>query len=534
MAMEFNLPPQEHSIIKVLGVGGGGGNAVESMFKTGIRGVEFVITNTDAQVLQASTVPHKIQLGGNLTKGLGCGADPEIGRKSAIESIEEVEAILRDDTQMVFITAGMGGGTGTGAAPVIAALAREMGILTVGIVTTPFRFEGPWRSKLARHGLEELRSSVDSLVVINNDHLLEMSRNKLRAKDAFLKADEILGNAARGISEIITQTGMINVDFADVKRVMENSGTALMGMAHAEGENRAEIAAEEALSSPLLENIDIQGARGLLVNVTASEDIMMDEMYAVMEYITEQTGMSEQTEIIFGQVENNELGESIQVTVIATGFDKADEQEEEQPEEEPQRMLRNPADKVTNRFNSRSGGNKGNTRRASNRSKGGLISVPEQRRQPSLFNDNEQPAPEPTPERDATPAPQNTYREAGQEPRRPEVPQPREQEQTAPEQSAAQNEDYAIPAFEERKPRKSSTQERIERIRQNPQDYDYRNSSRQRELEKEPAYLRRGFEIDVPEEEYHSTRISKFSVEDRRDRPFQLRENNSFLHDNVD
>lgn len=311
----------QNSIIKVIGVGGGGTNAVNAMFKAGIQGVDFLVCNTDIQSLEKSLVINKIHLGKNQTKGLGGGADPLVGKQAAEESIEEIKEYLKNNTQMVFITAGMGGATGTGASPVIAALAKQMGILTVGIVTTPFLMESKWRMDIATSGIRNLKEHVDTLIVINNQNLIKMLPKNIKMKDAYGKVDEVLLNAAKGISEIITKSGYINVDFADVRTIMKDGGAAIMGTACFEGENRALLAVEEALASPLLDNVDISGADGVLLNITASEDsLTMEEVSIIGEYINNAVG--DQARIIFGQVYDESMGDKLSVTVIATGFDK--------------------------------------------------------------------------------------------------------------------------------------------------------------------------------------------------------------------
>jgi cell division protein FtsZ len=316
--MKFDLPKDQASIIKVIGVGGGGSNAVNHMYNQGITGVDFVICNTDAQALELSPIPNKIQLGTTLTEGLGAGANPEVGKNAAIEDIENIKAILENNTKMVFITAGMGGGTGTGAAPVIAQTAREMGILTVGIVTIPFSFEGRRRKQQADEGLQALRDNVDTMLVINNDKLRMMHGN-LKMGEAFSKADDILTIAAKGIAEIITVAGYINVDFEDVKTVMKDGGTAIMGSATAEGEDRAIKAVSSALSSPLLNDNEIKGANFILLNVTSgSDEITMDEIDEITDYIQNEAGYT--AELIWGNGTDESLGNSISVTVIATGF----------------------------------------------------------------------------------------------------------------------------------------------------------------------------------------------------------------------
>lgn len=316
--IKFDAPKEMSSIIKVLGVGGGGSNAVNHMYNQGIKGVDFIICNTDSQALDMSPIPHKIQLGNSLTEGRGAGSIPEVGKNCALENIEEIKDLLSKNTKMLFITAGMGGGTGTGAAPVIAAISKELGILTVAIVTIPFSFEGRKRKMQAEQGIEELRQNVDTLLVISNDKLRELYGN-LKLFEAFGRADNILTNAARGIAEIITVTGYVNVDFEDVKTVMKNSGVAIMGTGIAGGENRALEAVEMALSSPLLNDNHIVGASNILLYIsTGNEEIEMDEVAEITDYIQEEAGMS--AEIIWGIGRDESLEDKINITVIATGF----------------------------------------------------------------------------------------------------------------------------------------------------------------------------------------------------------------------
>jgi cell division protein FtsZ len=321
--LTFDLPKDQSSIIKVIGVGGGGSNAVNHMFRQGIRGVEFIVCNTDAQALDASPVPSRIQLGYTLTEGRGAGSNPEKGKNAAIENIDELKTILGKGTKMVFVTAGMGGGTGTGAAPVIAAAAKEMGILTVGIVTIPFMMEGNRRKQQAEDGLNELRKAVDTLLVISNDKLREICGN-MALSAAFAQADNVLTIAAKGIAEIITVAGYINVDFADVQTVMTNGGSAIMGSATAEGENRAMRAVELALSSPLLNDNRITGAKHILINITGgSKEVLMDEMSDIINYVQDEAGKT--ANVIFGTGHDETLGEKISVTLIATGFDNKEQ-----------------------------------------------------------------------------------------------------------------------------------------------------------------------------------------------------------------
>ncbi|RKS00646.1 MULTISPECIES: cell division protein FtsZ [unclassified Flavobacterium] len=319
-SISFDLPKNQSNVIKVIGVGGGGSNAINHMFKQGIKGVDFIVCNTDSQALQNSPVPNKIQLGVNLTEGLGAGANPDVGQQSALESVGDIEKMLDSNTKMVFITAGMGGGTGTGAAPVIAQLAKERDILTVGIVTIPFQFEGKVRSEQALLGVEKLRKQVDSLIVINNNKLREVYGN-LGFKAGFSKADEVLATASRGIAEVITHHYTQNIDLKDAKTVLENSGRAIMGSATANGENRAKDAIISALDSPLLNDNKISGAKNvLLLIVSGNNEITIDEIGEINDHIQSEAGHN--ANIIMGVGEDETLGDSIAVTIIATGFNQ--------------------------------------------------------------------------------------------------------------------------------------------------------------------------------------------------------------------
>lgn len=336
--ISFDLPKNQSNVIKVIGVGGGGSNAINHMFKQGIKGVDFVVCNTDSQALQNSPVPNKIQLGVSLTEGLGAGANPEVGQQAAIESIAEIEKMLDSNTKMIFITAGMGGGTGTGAAPVIAQLAKERDILTVGIVTIPFQFEGKVRSEQALAGVERLRKQVDSLVVINNNKLREVYGN-LGFKAGFSKADEVLATASRGIAEVITHHYTQNIDLKDAKTVLSNSGTAIMGSATAAGSDRAKQAISSALDSPLLNDNKITGAKNVLLLIVSGTDeaneITIDEIGEINDFIQSEAGFN--ANIIMGVGEEEALGEAISVTVIATGFNV--EQQAEIVNTEPKKII---------------------------------------------------------------------------------------------------------------------------------------------------------------------------------------------------
>ena len=328
--MLFEFKKEKPSIIKVIGVGGGGTNAVNHMFNQGIKGVDFMVCNTDAQSLEKSPVLNKIQLGPSLTEGMGAGSIPEVGKNAAIENLDEIRKVLGGETKMVFITAGMGGGTGTGAAPIIAAVAKEMGHLTVGIVTVPFTFEGRKRKAQADDGLDELKKNVDTLLIICNDKLRDMHGN-LTLKEAFGKADDILTVAAKGIAEIITVTGYVNVDFKDVQTVMKDSGVAIMGAGISSGEDRAINAIKMALSSPLLNDTNINGARHILLNIASgSDEVRMDEIDTITEFIQQEAGRT--AELIWGNCTDDSLEDKLSVTIIATGFKTAEEIGAFQPE----------------------------------------------------------------------------------------------------------------------------------------------------------------------------------------------------------
>jgi len=338
--IHFDLPKEKSSILKVIGVGGGGGNAINHMFSQDIEGVNFIICNTDAQALQASDIPNKVQLGPCLTQGLGAGANPEIGRQATEESLEEIKKILEVNTKMAFITAGMGGGTGTGGAPIISKICKDLGILTVGIVTTPFAYEGKKRQQQAEAGINTLKQYVDTLLVISNDKLRKQF-GALKVREAFEKADNVLATAAKCITDVINSTGQINVDFADVCTVMKNGGVAILGNATAEGENRAQKAIEEALNSPLLNDNDIRGAKWILININSSKEeheFTMEEVDIIQNYLLEQAG--DDTDVILGLGYDNTLGAKLGITLIATGFEHKDpfakptpKKEEQKPEE---------------------------------------------------------------------------------------------------------------------------------------------------------------------------------------------------------
>ncbi|HET7275162.1 MAG TPA: cell division protein FtsZ [Longimicrobiaceae bacterium] len=319
MIFEYEEPVSQNALMKVIGVGGGGGNAVNRMIDEDLEGVEFISVNTDVQALNNSMSGTKIQIGKKLTRGLGAGARPEIGREALEENREDIQKVL-EGADLVFVTAGMGGGTGTGAAPLIGQMAREMGALTIAIVTKPFLFEGKKRMRQAEQGLAELRNAVDTMIVVPNERLLSVVGRGTSFKDALKKADEVLLHATQGISDLIRVTGEVNVDFADVRTIMSNRGAALMGTGFGRGENRAMEAAQEAISSPLLDNISIQGAAGVLINITGGLGLAIDEVTTISSIIQDSAG--DEAEIIFGAVHDSNLQEEVRVTVIATGFDK--------------------------------------------------------------------------------------------------------------------------------------------------------------------------------------------------------------------
>ncbi|MCB0774699.1 MAG: cell division protein FtsZ, partial [Chitinophagaceae bacterium] len=342
--IHFDLPREKSSILKVIGVGGGGGNAVNYMFSQDIDAVNFIICNTDAQALAHSGIPNKVQLGPHLTQGLGAGANPEIGRQATEESLEEIKRILEVNTKMAFITAGMGGGTGTGGAPIIAKICKDLGVLTVGIVTTPFAYEGKKRQLQAEEGIKTLKQYVDTLLVISNDKLRHQYGN-LKMREAFAKADNVLATAAKCITDVINSTGQINVDFADVCTVMRNGGVAILGNAEASGESRAQKAIEEAMNSPLLNDNDIQGAKWILLNINSAHgdhEFTMDEVEIIQSYILNQAG--EDTDVILGMGYDSTLEDRISITLIATGFEHKDpfetsKQKKEEPKEEKIMMV---------------------------------------------------------------------------------------------------------------------------------------------------------------------------------------------------
>ncbi|MFT6320255.1 MAG: cell division protein FtsZ [Granulosicoccus sp.] len=479
--MLFDLPKETSSIIKVIGVGGGGSNAVNHMFDLGIVGVDFAICNTDNQAMELSKVPTKIQLGPDLTEGLGAGSKPDIGRQACIESIDEIKTFLANGTKMLFVTAGMGGGTGTGAAPIIAKAAQEMDILTVGIVTLPFSFEGRRRSKQGVDGLDELKKNVDTLIVISNDKLRQIHGN-LKLSEAFSEADDILSTAAKGIAEIITVPGYVNVDFEDVNTVMRGSGVAIMGTATAEGDDRAKLAVDEALNSPLLEENDIQGAQHILLNITSgNREVTMDEIFEITEFVQEEAGFG--TDLIWGNCYDETLGDKLSVTVIATGF----EQTQPTAVKTGNAKVKIPLDSSENA-----------------KKKNGIFDVGHDKGQSAN-----------TVEFDNVRSNYEQYqRQMGYSYEEPYV----------------KSEDKERLEEERKRRLEFEAQKREERLRNlsvklnNPQTVN--------ELENEPAYLRRKVNLDDVPHSNEETNLSRLSITD--DVEPEIRTDNSFLHDRPD
>ncbi|SHO61469.1 cell division protein FtsZ [Algoriphagus zhangzhouensis] len=555
----FDLPKNQKSIIKVIGVGGGGSNAVNHMFSQGIKDVEFVVVNTDAQALKSSPVPLRLQLGANLTEGLGAGANPEQGKNAAIESQDEIRELLADNTKMVFITAGMGGGTGTGAAPVIAKIAKELNILTVGIVTAPFMFEGRKKMSVAQAGIESLRESCDTVLVILNDKLREIYGN-LAIRTAFGKADDILTTAAKSIAEIITIHQDVNVDFEDVKTVMKDAGAAVMGSSTEEGEGRAIRAAGAAISSPLLNNVDIKGAQKILLSIMSGEDeeLSMDELSEITEYIQEKAG--DNAEVIFGQGIDQELGKAIRVTVIATGFEMdklagsaQSEQATAQPVSAPipapvQAVKPEPTpapevEEVKTVINLDSGKSEKVKEEPISNGTTFVFNTPKAPIQsaPSAPEPVQEPAPAPRAEQPK----QNsfTFDFGKSEERKPEV-KPVQQEKIVHDLYEEEPEEVKIPeAKVEAEPAKpvyandyyeqmkqkaiQRAHERFEKLKGN-RSFNPTPEELKEKMEV-PAYLRKNVTLNEPEHSSENN-ISKFNVSDDN----EILGNNRFLHDNVD
>ena len=517
MNLQFDLPKEQSSIIKVIGVGGGGSNAVNHMYEMGIRGVNYVVCNTDQQALDLSPVPNKIQLGPEMTQGLGAGSRPEVGEQATIESTREIQELLSKNTKMVFVTAGMGGGTGTGGAPVVAKIAREMGILTVGIVTTPFSFEGKRKLLQADEGIKRLKEEVDSILIISNDKIREIYGN-LSKSDAFSRADDVLTMAAKSISEIITVPGEINVDFADVQYVMKNSGVAIMGVAEAEGKDRAMRAVHQAINSPLLNNNNITGAKNILINISSAKgenQVTIDEITAINDFVQDAAGND--TDIIFGTCDDDALGDKLSVTLIATGFENDNQVSvpakkqvinlEEPMKAEPKNDLLKDTDmKLVDKINPNKNDKEGQSYTFNlfdgQKEEAKLESDPIEE-----VNSTEDAFDFEIKEVDTTIPDEYSFYTTPKE--------------ITPTQSTSDNKEDAY----------------IDRVRKlKDVSYKWDNMNKIKELEDVPAYARRGVNLDeVPHSSENN--VSRFSVDsfevDGEQRP-EIRRNNGYLNDNVD
>lgn len=533
-------PKQESSIIKVIGIGGGGSNAVNHMYKQGIKGVDFVVCNTDIQALQDSPVPVKIEIGSN--GGLGAGSKPEVGRAAAIESLDKIKEVLSENTQMLFVTAGMGGGTGTGAAPIIAELAKEMGILTVGIVTLPFQWEGRRRSLQALEGVEEIKKHVDTLLVINNDKL-RLQYGNLSVKEAFAKADNVLTIAAKGIAEIITATGKVNTDFEDVKTVIKDSGKAIMGQAVAEGEDRAMRAIEEAMNSPLLNDNDIEGATNILLHiVSGSDDITMDEISEITEYV--QTESGHEADVIWGLGEDESLGGNIAITVIATGFDLPKKSIEKAPpkarhtlyenknkQAEPSTVSPEPTEEITNKKSEYREVEKEFIAKKEEELSGiRLINK-------SITNTE-------TEEETVVESEKIVHNLSADKPLKPESEKSDESntftlikrsiktdDKSISKNLVVENKIHEETIVKEDDSIKKNAEERISKLKS--MSMSFRNPGRMTELENQPAYLRKNIELKEPELSSESV-VSRHTLGEDSKSNTVIKSDNSFLHDNVD
>ena len=533
---QFDLPKDQASIIKVFGVGGGGSNAVNHMFDQGIVGVNFVVLNTDAQALDMSLIPNKIQLGPNSTQGLGAGAQPKVGEIAAEESIDAIKDLLSKNTKMVFITAGMGGGTGTGAAPVVARIAREMGVLTVGIVTTPFWFEGKNRYNHALEGIERLRENVDTLLIINNDKIRGMYGN-LKRSEAFGHANNILTTAAKAISEIITVPGEINVDFADVQTVMKNGGSAIMGCATAEGEDRAMLAVRGALNSPLLNDTEIHGAKKVLVNITTgNQQVTMDEIGAIMEFVQEAAGS---TDIILGACDDPSLGDKLSVTVIATGFEVV---------KKPGGFIEQKVVKVYELNDKTEENSNASFPLITNQPAVNVIveepKVEEPVANTSLIEEEDYSLFAPSFE-DTTKQEVSVEFEVSREEQQLSEVRAETEEPVVPNDPIVivekKEEDFVVytKTTYETTPTVATEQDRTQVLEERKKvlaglSFRFGNKQNVNELENEPAYKRKGVEVGTQNDFSSQSDASRYSLStDAFDRP-EIKKNNSYLHDNVD
>ncbi|SDD59897.1 cell division protein FtsZ [Mucilaginibacter pineti] len=535
--MHFEMLKEKSSIIKVIGVGGGGGNAVNHMYRSGITGVDFIICNTDAQALELSPIPNKVQLGASLTEGMGAGSIPEVGKNSAIENIDDIKQMLGANTKMLFITAGMGGGTGTGASPIIAKAAREMDILTVGIITTPFSFEGKRRKMQADAGLEELKKYVDSFLVISNDRLRQIFGN-LTMSSAFAQADDILTTAAKGIAEIITLPGYINVDFKDVRTVMKDSGVSIMGSSTADGEGRALKAVEGALSSPLLKDNEIEGARYILLNISSGlKEVTMDEVSIITDYIQEEAGLA--ADLIWGNCVDENLGDKLSVTIIATGFQTKDEREKENSNKKIISMLEPEAKQMVKPVNEFINPVKADATAEP------YMKQPAEPKQTGLFDMF---ARAEEPQQEELVVKYNLAEEEAEEDNEPDTagftfkmsepesytpvkeeykPAPAPEPEPEPEPVVGADDHKTNESMEEQL---KKSRERIMRLKDLSMKLRTGNIQ---ELENVPAYKRKEIALqDTPQSD--ESQISRFSLMPDTDGNTGIVKNNSFLHDNVD
>lgn len=548
--MKFEMLKDKSSIIKVIGVGGGGGNAVNHMYRQGITGVDFIICNTDAQALEFSPIPNKVQLGSSLTEGMGAGSIPEVGKNSAIENIDDIKAMLGSTTKMLFITAGMGGGTGTGASPIIAQAAKELDILTVAIITTPFAFEGKRRKMQADDGLDELKKYVDSYLVISNDRLREIFGN-LTLGSAFAQADDILTTAAKGIAEIITVPGYINVDFKDVRTVMKDSGVSIMGSFAAEGENRALAAVEGALASPLLKDNEIEGARYILLNISSGiREVTMDEVTIITDFIQDKAGLS--ADLIWGNCIDESLEDKLSVTIIATGFQTTEQRAKDRqnvkkislltPEEAP---LVRPVEPVNSFIEAK----------PESVSAEPVLKVQDEPKQSDLFGDlfNLNRAPRVEEPENLTIVHQLVEEEAPAAEAQQEagfefevklaetdfvfetpIAQFELEEETITPAPIATIEEVGADDDKNDESVEDQLKKSRERIlRLKDLSMKLRTTNGLQELENEPAYKRKQMQLQQVQHSSES-QVSRFTLSNDEDGSTEIRPNNSFLHDNVD
>ena len=538
--MKFDLPKDQSSIIKVIGVGGGGSNAVNHMYRQGIKGVDFIVCNTDHQALDISPVPVKIQLGQSLTEGRGAGSIPDVGKNAAIENLDDIKEILEKNTKMVFVTAGMGGGTGTGAAPVIAQAAKELGILTVGIVTVPFTFEGRKRRTQAEMGLDKMRDCVDTLLVINNDKLREKYGN-LSLINAFEQADDVLAIAAKGIAEVISVTGQINVDFNDVNTVMKDSGVAIMGSSEADGEDRALKCVESALASPLLNDNNIKGAKYVLLNITYGKNaVLMDEISEITDYIQEEAGST--ADVIWGHGYDENLEEKLCVTIIATGFKTSPNTG--LPEKEPQKkkidledssrptMITQPIESPIEPYSDETSDSESIEEDSEPFvvKKFNLEDESEFTKPVTIFSEE---LAEKKPEIDnVEPSSDGKIRFFLEDNLEDEEQSDSDEEQSWNQSvEDKQTSSLSEPSVEENK---ELTKQRLDRIQKESQKM--KSPLGISEMENEPAYKRRNIKLDEDFPKSDDSNVSRFSLgnQDENGNNSGLSDNNSFLHDNVD